>query len=140
MPINIDDDTTGATSGAGTFNAYEAPAFIPGFLWGSCSVCLGYTIIILNSSMAYAHRKLNKTKSLLRPENFRSDDVNVTTKNTWFSSFFVSSNSLYQGILIRPQSLEYHINREKYTTWQYGKYPHWTGFCRIGPMKVSILY
>jgi hypothetical protein len=23
---------------------------------------------------------------------------------------------------------------------QYGKYPYWTGFCRIGPMKVFILY
>jgi hypothetical protein len=21
-----------------------------------------------------------------------------------------------------------------------GKYPYWTGFCRIGPMKVFILY
>ena len=25
--------------------------------------------------------------------------------------------TLYQGILIRPQALEYHINREKYTTY-----------------------
>ena len=23
---------------------------------------------------------------------------------------------------------------------EYGKYPYWTGFCRIGPMKVFISY
>ena len=34
------------------------------------------------------------TKLSWRPKNFRSDDFNLSTRNPWFSSFLVSSNSL----------------------------------------------
>jgi hypothetical protein len=57
--------------------------------------------------------------------------------------FYLSVSYIYRGFLW-PISLVVKSQANSVVLLdipgQYGKYPYWTGFCRIGPMKVSILY
>jgi len=52
------------------------------------------------------------TDSWWRPQNFWSDDINLTTRNHWLSSFIVSSNPLSMSLKI-PKRQSKSVNRRR---------------------------
>ena len=66
----------------------------------------------------------------------KSDDLNFTNRNSWFSRFFVSSNPQSRKSGYEPQTLEYRIHWEIYTPYiaAAGMLLH-----KMGKLKSSLL-
>jgi hypothetical protein len=78
---------------------------------------------------------------LVATVKFRSDDFNWTKRNSWFSSFLVSTNPPSRKFWYVPQTLEYRINWEMYTPYAGAVVMllHINGKFTMGKLKSSLL-